>query len=67
MVLKLKRAAAGRSAKRGIKSAPSDVRRAAVMSFLKKRVWPMLPKEEIGRPLTRPEEDDILGLGPNGV
>ena len=47
--------------------APAGDRRAAVLAFLKKRVWPALPKREVGRALTRAEEDAILGYGPEGV
>jgi hypothetical protein len=30
-------------------------------------VWPTLPDAERGRRLTRAEEDDVLGFGPDGV
>lgn len=53
--------------RRRIKGAPTGDRRAAVLSFLKKRVWPGLPKGQVGRALTRQEEDAILGYGPDGV
>ena len=53
--------------KRRLRGAPAGDRRAAVLSFLKKRVWPSLPKGETGRRLTRAEEDAILGYGPDGV
>ena len=53
--------------KRRIKRSPTEDRRAAVLTFLKKRVWPALPKREVGRSLTRDEEDAILGYGPEGV
>ena len=53
--------------KRRIKRLPTEARRAAVLAFLKKRVWPALPKRELGRALTRAEEDAILGYGPEGV
>ena len=42
-------------------------RRARLIRFLEKKVWPSLPKAEIGRRLTRAEEDEILGFGPSGV
>ena len=42
-------------------------RRARLVRFLEKKVWPSLPKAEIGRRLTRAEEDEILGFGPSGV
>jgi antitoxin VapB len=42
-------------------------RRARVLRFLEKKVWPALPESERGRRLSRAEEDDILGYGPGGV
>ena len=50
-----------------LKSASSDTRRARVLRFLEKKVWPAVPQAQIGRRLTRAEEDDILGYGPGGV
>jgi antitoxin VapB len=53
--------------RRRLKGAPSADRRDAVLAFLKKRVWPQVPKAELGRALTKAEEDAILGYGPEGV
>jgi antitoxin VapB len=50
-----------------LKSASLEKRRARVLRFLEKEVWPNFPKEQLGRRLTREEEDDILGFGPDGV
>jgi antitoxin VapB len=50
-----------------LRHASGDDRRARVLRFLKKKVWPALPKDQIDRRLTRAEEDDILGFGPDGV
>jgi hypothetical protein len=50
-----------------LKGASADDRRARVLTFLKKKVWPTLPKAQMGRRLTAKEEDDILGYGPGGV
>ena len=36
-------------------------RRARVLKLLRTRVWPTLPKSELGRRLTRREEDALLG------
>ncbi|MBP8273665.1 MAG: hypothetical protein KAY59_04505 [Acidobacteria bacterium] len=44
----------------------AEKRRDAVVDFLKDRVWPTLPEHEVGRVLTRAEEDAILGYGPDG-
>ena len=35
--------------------------------FLEQEVWPLVPEDERGRPLTRAEEDAILGYGPQGA
>ena len=38
-------------------------RRKRVLRFLETRVWPSIPKGQLGRRLTRDEEDEILGYG----
>ncbi len=50
-----------------LKGQPTAQRRARVLVFLKTKVWPGIPKRQLGRRLTRTEEDDILGYGPGGV
>ncbi len=36
-------------------------------SFLKTQIWPFIPANILGQPpLTREEEDEILGYGPEG-
>ena len=50
-----------------LKSTSRNARRDRVLRFLDKKVWKELPKEQIGRRLTRDEEDEILGYGPGGV
>ena len=42
-------------------------RRTRVLAFLERKVWSTLPKKELHRRLTRAEEDQILGYGPDGV
>ncbi|MFN7937890.1 MAG: type II toxin-antitoxin system VapB family antitoxin [Bryobacteraceae bacterium] len=41
-------------------------RNESAMRFLTDRLWPSLPPEA-SRPLTREEEDAILGYGPDGL
>ena len=53
--------------RRRLKGKSVDQRRARVLQFLEKKVWPTLDADERGRRLTRAEEDDILGYGPYGV
>jgi antitoxin VapB len=50
-----------------LRSRSADDRRARVLTFLEKKVWPGLPKSQVGHRLTRAEEDEILGYGPEGV
>ena len=42
-------------------------RRERVLRMLKTKIWASIPKKELGRRLTRQEEDAILGYGPEGV
>jgi antitoxin VapB len=42
-------------------------RRARILRLLRSRIWPSIPKNQLGRRLSRAEEDEILGYGPEGV
>jgi antitoxin VapB len=42
-------------------------RRKRVIKFLETRVWASTPKAQLGRRLSRAEEDEILGYAPEGV
>jgi antitoxin VapB len=53
--------------RRRLTRASSSKRRERVLAFLEKHVWRTIPKSELGRRLTREEEDQILGYGPGGV
>ncbi|MBN1947203.1 MAG: type II toxin-antitoxin system VapB family antitoxin [Bradymonadales bacterium] len=46
-----------------------DVRTRAtrLARFLDQEVWPIVPEEQIGRTLSKEEEESILGYGPEGV
>lgn len=35
--------------------------------FLEVEVWSELPQEELGKPVSKQEREDILGFGPDGV
>jgi antitoxin VapB len=50
-----------------LKGRSLEQRRAKVVRFLEKRIWPAIPADQMGRRLTREEEDAILGYGPEGV
>ena len=45
---------------------PSE-RRQRVLTGLERSVWPSVPRQQLGKALTRAEEDDILGFGEEGV
>ena len=53
--------------RRRLKGPSVAERRQRVVRFLKKDVWPTIPKKFLGRRPTRAEEDDILGFGTGGV
>ena len=42
-------------------------RRAEILDFLAREVWPLADKRQLGRHLTRREEDKILGYGKDGI
>ncbi len=46
----------------GGKRSAEDFRR-----FLETEIWPLIPEEAKGRPITKGEEEEILGIGPDGV
>lgn len=45
---------------------PRDCR-AEVLRFLEREVWPRVPPELLGRGLSKEEQEEILGYGPEGV
>jgi antitoxin VapB len=50
-----------------LKVSPSrEERYRRTMEFLRTEVWPNIPPEVRGKPLTKEEEEEILGIGPNG-
>ena len=42
-------------------------RRAKLLRFLERDVWPKVPRHMLGRRLTKKQREDILGYGPHGV
>jgi antitoxin VapB len=40
--------------------------RKSLREYLEQSVWPMMPAGELGRGISREEEDQILGYGPEG-
>jgi antitoxin VapB len=50
-----------------LKGTATATRRARLVRFLETQVWSGVPKAQLGRRLSRAEEDAILGYGPGGV
>jgi antitoxin VapB len=44
-----------------------DSRSTRLKGFLERELWPLVPREELGRRLTRAQEEAILGYGESGV
>lgn len=38
-----------------------------LLKFLREEVWPYIPEDVLGNPLTKEEEEQILGYGEDGV
>ena len=62
----IRRALAERRQRLAYRIAPGD-REAHARRFLEREVWPRIPEDQLGRRLSRSEEDEILGYGPEGV
>jgi len=62
----VKRALAERRARLVLRVADSD-RGTRLRRFLDGEVWPRVPKDQLGKTLSREEEYAILGYGPEGV
>lgn len=45
----------------------SSNRERRIRRYLESEVWPRVPKDQVGRRLTRAEEDEILGYGEHGA
>ena len=45
----------------------SENRAERLRRFLENEVWPLVPSAELGRRMTREEEDALLGYGPDGI
>ena len=42
-------------------------RKESLLEYMAREVWPHIPPDQLGKTLTREEEDEILGYGPDGV
>lgn len=62
----VRRALLERRERLAVQTASQD-RGARLRRFLEQEVWPTIPPQERGRRMSREEESEILGFGPEGV
>ena len=53
--------------RRRLKAVAPSERRNRLLRLLRTRIWPTVPGQELGRRLSKAEEDTILGYGREGV
>ena len=46
---------------------PEASRAKRIRRFLEEEVWPLIPPDVRGKPISKEERDEILGYGPGGV
>ncbi len=61
----IRRALLERRARLQVRAGKSGGRK-NLREFMEQNVWPMIPPGELGRGISREEEDQILGYGPEG-
>jgi len=61
----IRRALLERRARLQARSGKRGARR-SLREHMERNIWPLVPSAEMGRVLTREEEDRILGYGPEG-
>jgi antitoxin VapB len=45
----------------------SGQREQRLIQFLEEEIWPLIPPDELGRPLSKAEREEILGFGEHGA
>jgi hypothetical protein len=53
--------------RRRLKAPARSARRARLLTFLESKFCPTIPADQLGRRLSRSEEDELFGYGPGGV
>ena len=50
------------------KSAPSVTQREERLTrFLEEEIWPLMPPDQLGKPVSKTEREEILGFGEHGA
>ena len=60
----IRRAIEERKARLRLRAGKSQ--REGLQTWLETEVWPKIPEEARGRPLSKEQEEEILGFGPDG-
>jgi antitoxin VapB len=50
-----------------LQAAREETRAERIRRVLEEEIWPLVPPEARGKPLTKAEREEILGYGPEGV
>ncbi|WP_326951232.1 MULTISPECIES: type II toxin-antitoxin system VapB family antitoxin [unclassified Amycolatopsis] len=45
----------------------TELRLKRMRRVLEEEIWPLIPPEELGKPIPKDEWEEILGFGPGGV
>lgn len=46
---------------------PGGQREERLLRFLEEEIWPLIPPDQLGRPLSKAEREEILGYGEHGA
>ncbi len=49
-----------------LRTDPPEVRKARLLKYLKEEVWPRIPPAYRGKPITKADREEILGIGEQG-
>jgi antitoxin VapB len=46
---------------------PAGQREEYLTRFLEEEIWPLIPADQLGKPVTKAEREEILGFGEHGA
>lgn len=62
----IRKALQERKARLAVRATSTEERVREITEYFKREVWPLIPPDVRGKPITKEEEEEILGIGPNG-
>lgn len=63
----IRRALEDRKTRLASRTSPTRDRGSKIMDYLEREVWPNVPANVLGKKISKPEREEILGIGPDGV